>query len=218
MIFESHNFVEIDVVLRRGGHINRSDLSQYQFICDHYQELQAFYTRYGCNLVQHPDGFFYLLSNGGILPTRLMPKTCVHLGMFIALKMRDPEITKSSGKLTVDQLLQAIETSISLETLQRVYAPKQREASQYEKIREEIIKALRILEQLQFVRLKDHVIRPMEAINRFADLARHDNDPDQVARAALLVQRGVVFSIPSEVAESGGESQEMGADIESENQ
>jgi hypothetical protein len=31
MIFTSHNFVEIDVILRRGGHINRSDIV-YQFV------------------------------------------------------------------------------------------------------------------------------------------------------------------------------------------
>jgi chromosome partition protein MukE len=198
MIFSNHNFVDIDVILRQGGHINRSDIVLYQFLCANYEELRSFYERYQCSLVQHPDGFFFLLSQGSILPSRLMPKTCMHLGMFIALKMRDPEITRSSGKMTVKQLLQSIETSVPRETLQRIYAPKQREASQYERITEEIMRALRILEDLRFLVIKDSVIRPTEAINRFAELARHDNEPDPAAQEALLIQRGVMFESPDD--------------------
>lgn len=208
MIFASHNFVDIDVILRQGGHINRSDIVLYQFLCDHYEELRLFYERYQCSLVQHPDGFFFLLSQGGILPSRLMPKTCMHLGMFIALKMRDPEITRTSGKLTVKQLLQAIETSVPRETLQRIYAPKQREASQDERIVEEIMRALRMLEGLRFLVIKESVIRPTEAINRFAELARHDNEPDPAAREALFIQRGVTFESGDETESPGGMERE----------
>ena len=205
-MFANHNFVEIDVILRRGGHVNRSDIVLYQFLCDHYEDLRSFYEKYQCSLVQHPDGFFFLLSQGDILRSRLLPKTCMHLGMFIALKMRDPEITRSSGKITIKQLLQAIETSVPRETLHRIYATKQREAAQYDRIVLEIMRALRLLEDLRFITVKDEVMRPTEAINRFAELARHDNDPDAAAREVLFVQRGVIFESP-DTAESPSEDE-----------
>jgi chromosome partition protein MukE len=206
VIFANHNFVEIDVILRRGGHVNRSDIVLYQFLCDHYEDLRSFYEKYQCSLVQHPDGFFFLLSQGDVLRSRLLPKTCMHLGMFIALKMRDPEITRSSGKMTVKQLLQAIETSVPRETLQRIYAPKQREAAQYDRIVVEIMRALRLLEDLRFLTIKDDAIRPTEAIHRFAELARHDNDPDAAAREVLFIQRGVIFESP-DTSESSPEEE-----------
>lgn len=217
MVFASLNFVEIDVILRRGGNINRSDIHLYQFICDNYDELRSFYERFGCNLVQHPDGFFFLLSRGDVLRSRLMSKPCMHLGMFIALKMRDPEITRSSGKFSTAQLLKAIETAVPHETLQRVYAPKQREASQYERIAEEILRALKVLEDLRFLKVKEDTIRPTEAINRFAEVARHVGDSNPAAREALLTQRGVTFSdaeedspvsMDMENGEETGESQD----------
>jgi chromosome partition protein MukE len=193
MIFEDKRFAEVDVILRRGGHVNRSDFIAYQFLCEHFEELRRFYEPYGCRLVQHPDGFFFLIAQGGLIRSRLLPVSCVHLGMFIALKTRDPEITRSSGRIGVQQLLQAIETSVPRDTLQRVYAPKQREASADARITEEIHRVLRLLQGLRFIEVVEDTIRPTEAIHRFAELARHENNPDQDARALLDVQRAVVF-------------------------
>lgn len=193
MIYTDKQFVEIDVVLRRGGHINRSNFVAYQFLIENYIPLKKFYEGYGCNLVQHQDGFFFLLSQGSIIRSKLLPIPCMHLGMFIALKMRDPEITSYSGRIPLRQLLQAMEASIPRETLQKVYAPKQREASADARITEEIQKALRILADLNFVQIQGEVIRPTEAIHRFAELARHNNTPDEPTKLMLAVQRGVVF-------------------------
>src|SRR5208283_5173009 len=47
----------------------------YQFICDHYNDLKSFYELYRCVLVQHQDGFFFLLSAGNTLQSRKLPKT-----------------------------------------------------------------------------------------------------------------------------------------------
>lgn len=193
MMFFDRRFVEADISLRRGGHINRSDLLLYQFLIDNYEDLARFYASYESELIQHPDGFFFLLTTGGHIPSRLLPLPCVHVGMFIALKMRDPEITRSSGRLKLDWLLQSIGASVSRDTLQRVYAPKQKEASADAKITEEIQRALRILAELHFVELQGDAIKPLEAIHRFAEMARHENTPDDLARIVLSEQRGVVF-------------------------
>lgn len=193
-IFHDDEFVEIDLLLRRGGHINRSNMALYDYMCQHLTQLKDFYTRYGCSLYQHPDGFFYAMVKGGKLQTRLLPKSCVHLGMFIALKARDPEITRSSGRIPVNQLLQDIETSVPRDILQQVYAPKRREAFVDEYINDELKKALKTLAELGFIELTDLAIRPLEAISRFAELARSNNDPSDENRLNLIVTRGVVFN------------------------
>jgi len=205
-IFYDDEFVEIDLLLRRGGHINRSDMALYDYMCKHMPELKEFYARYGCSLYQHPDGFFYAAIKGGKLQTRLLPKSCVHLGMFIALKARDPEITRSSGRISINQLLLDIETSIPRDILQQVYAPKRREAVVDECINDELKKALRVLAELSFIELTDLSIRPLEAISRFAELARSNNDPSDENRLNLIVTRGVVFGEGDD--ESKGDSDE----------
>jgi chromosome condensin MukBEF MukE localization factor len=193
-IFYDDKFIEIDLLLRRGGHINRSNLASYDYVCQNFEELQKFYGRYSCSLYQHPDGFFYMAVKGGMFRTRLLPKSCVHLGIFISLKARDPEITRSSGRVPINQLFQDIETSVPREVLQQVYAPNRREAIVDECILDEIKKALKILADLGFIEMTESTIRPLEAINRFAELARYNNEPNEESRSNLTAQRGVVFS------------------------
>lgn len=192
-IINDDEFVEIDLLLRRGGHINRSNMALYDYMCQHLPELKDFYNRYGCMLYQHPDGFFYATVKGGKLQTRLLPKSCVHLGMFIALKARDPEITRASGRISVNQLLQDIETSVPRDILQQVYAPKRREAVVDECINDELKKALKTLSEMGFIELTEMAIRPLEAIGRFAELARSNNAPNDENRLNLIVTRGVIF-------------------------
>ncbi len=202
------NFARADVLLRRGGHIGRGELVLYEFCTQYYEELKEFYARFECQMVQHPDGFFYLLPRGSLISTRKLPKPCVHLGLFIALKTRDPEITKSSGRIPVAQLMQSIETTIPREVLQKTYAPKQREAASDARIAEEIQRALRVLAELGFIELERDTVRPLEAIARFTELARHDNVPDDGTRILLETERGIVFDVSEEMTSEGEEDAE----------
>lgn len=194
-------FVEIDIILRRGGHINRSNLAAYDYMNREFDVLEQFYARYGCAVYRHPDGFFYMTATGGLLRTRLLSKACVHLGTFIALKSRDPEITRSSGRIGRTQLLQDIETSVPRETLLRTYAPKRREVSADASITEEILRSLKILSDLQFIEMTEMTIRPLEAIHRFAEVSRHETSTDDTTRLQLTIQHGVVFDDDSEADE-----------------
>lgn len=212
MNYLDRHFVDADLILRRGGHINRSNLSLYQLLIDHFDDLKAFYQGYQCELIQHSDGFFFLRSRGGLIPSRILPKPCVHLGIFIALKTRDPEITRSSGRISLPNLMQSIETSIPRETLQQVYAPKQRESSSDNRIAEEIKKALKTLVDLRFIEMHGDAIKPLEAIHRFAELARHENNPDEIGRLVLTEHKGVIFQA------FGEESEEEADDDRDENE
>ena len=103
-------------------------------------------------------------------------------------------------------MLLDIETSIPRDILQQVYAPKRREAVVDECINDELKKALRVLAELSFIELTDLSIRPLEAISRFAELARSNNDPSDENRLNLIVTRGVVFGEGDD--ESKGDSDE----------
>jgi len=217
MIYKNPNFVEIDVILRRGGHINQSDIVLYQFLIEYFEEIKSFYEGYQCALVQHPDGFFFLVSSkGGILKTRVLPKTCMHLGQFIAYKMLDPEITRSSGRLSIAQLMKSMEIAVPRETLLATYAPKQKEALQNTRITEEIKRSLEILKELRCINITGDIITPTEAINRFKELARHDNEPDTATREKLSLQRGVEFDT-NEDAEISQEEEMEGDEDERKN-
>ena len=193
MNFLDREFADVDLILRRGGHINRSALVLYDWVCRNHDALKALYTNYGSTLTQHPDGFFFLTLSGGKLRSRLLPRTCVHLGMFIALKARDPEITRSSGWMGTTQLLHDIETSVPKGTLQESYAPGAKENVVDDRISLAITNALKVLDELCFIELRGDRFRPLEAIGRFAEFARHDNAPDDDARIQMSIERGVVF-------------------------
>lgn len=192
-IYQDKLFVEVDLILRRGGHINRSALSQYEYICAHFPSIERFYNNYGCSIHQHPDGFFYMVAKGSAFRTRLLPKTCVHLGTFIALKARDPEITRSSGRISTKQLQQDLLTSVPRPVLQKIYAPKRRDISADAYIGEEIAKALEMLAELKFIQFEGDAFKPLEAINRFADVPRQGAPLSEDAYFRLRIQNAVVF-------------------------
>lgn len=193
MNYMDRRFAEVDLILRRGGHVNRSNLDVYEWVGQNHEGLKDFYANFSATLEHHPDGFFFLTVSGAKIRSRLLPKTCVHLGMFIALKARDPEITRSSGWIPTSQLLHDIETTVPKAFLQKIYAPGRRENVVDERIAVEINNALKILEDLSFIETRGGMLKPLEAINRFAEFARHDNAPDEAASLKMTIERGVVF-------------------------
>lgn len=199
MIFTTPQFAEIDTALRRGRHISRDTIGTYEFITQNYDDFESFYSAYGVRLIQHPDGFFFLLAKGGLMPTRLLPRSAMHLGMFIAFKRRDPDLTRSDGRMSIAGLIQDLETSVPAETLVQVYAPKQKASLEGERIHTEVMRALRVLAELDFIEISGDQLIAHEAINRFAELAKHSNAPTETAKLGLEVQRGVVFDIPEEI-------------------
>ncbi len=193
MIFHSPEFVDADLTLRRGGHVNRTNFALHGWIRDNYDELKTFYLNYCCALQQHPDGCFFLVSSGKMMKTRVLSKACVHLGTFLALKARDPEITKTSGWIPIEQLLQDIVTTVSKETLNRVYAPRAKESLVSRRVSDELQNSIRTLGDLNFIEIRESALKPLEAIGRFADLARYDNEPDDIAKCRLEDSFGMTW-------------------------
>lgn len=209
MIFTTPQFAEIDTALRRGRHISRNDIGTYEFITQNFDDFESFYSAYGVRLIQHPDGFFFLLAKGSLMPTRILPRSAMHLGMFIAFKRRDPDLTRSDGRMSIAGLIQDLETSVPADTLAQVYAPKQKASLEGERIHTEVMRALKVLAELDFIETNGDQLIAHEAINRFAELAKHSNAPTETAKLGLEVQRGVVFDITEEMT---GEDSDDSAD------
>ena len=199
MIYTTQNFAEIDVALRRGKHISRSDITSYEFVTQNFDAFEEFYAAYGVRLIQHPDGFFFLLARGSMMPTRVLRQSAMHLGMFIALKKQDPELTRTDGQMSISGLIQDLETSVPAETLAKIYAPKQKASLEGERIHSEVIRTLKVLQELDFIEMQGDTLTPLDAVNRFMELARHSNAPNEIGKAGLEVQRGVVFGLQGEV-------------------
>jgi chromosome partition protein MukE len=197
-------FAELDTALRRGRHIPRQDFARFDLVWQNYETLENFYSAFSCKLVQHPDGFYYLLPSGDLVPTRKLSRAAMHLGQFIALKTRDPDITRTNGLMDESMLIADLEASVPSETLGRIYAPGSREGMAGDRIRKEIERSLALLDELGFVRRADGSIRATEAIHRFSELARHRNSPNDMERLRLEIQRGVVLDSPADTDEDNG--------------
>jgi chromosome partition protein MukE len=205
MIYTTAKFAEIDIDLRRGRHISRNEISRFEFITQNFEAYESFYAAYGARLIQHPDGFFFLVAKGSLMPTRVLPRSVMHLGIFIAFKRRDPDLTRTNGTMSIAGLIQDLETSVPPETLVKVFAPKQKASLEGERVHTEIMRALKMLADLDFIEISGDRVVANEAINRFAELAKHANSLSNTTKLGLEVQRGVVFGVPDELSMEDGD-------------
>jgi len=194
-IFFKPHFAKVDTALRMGCHITPGDFAAHEFVAQNYGELQEFYNTYQCHLTEHADGFFFLLTDDSIIPSKALSKPCVHLGQLLALMARDPAITKTKGVVALDHVYQTLSAMFSVDLLNKIYAPKTRDTGIEKQIRKEIQRALKVLARLNFILIENggEEIRMTEAINRFSDVARHNNEPSPVVRKDLELKRGIRF-------------------------
>jgi chromosome partition protein MukE len=196
LIYMQPHFAEVDTALRTGFHVTANNFAEYEFIAQNFDALSGFYRSYHSTLTEHPDGFFYLQTDdNSTIPSRTLPRPCMHLGQLLALMARDPSITKTKGVVTTDHLFKTLGAMFSTTILGKIYAPHAKGMSTEEKIQKEIRRALRTLAQLNFIVLdKNEASLSMTvAINRFVEIARHDNEPSEAARRELEICRGVRF-------------------------
>lgn len=194
-VFYKPHFPKVDTALRMGCHITTDDFVSHEFVAQNFSELCQFYATYEAALIEHPDGFFFLHTDDGVIPSRNLPKSCVHIGQLLAHMAREPLITKTRGIVALDQIFQRLSTMFSAELLGKIYAPKARENGTEKQIKKEVHRALRILARLNFVTFEPgmEALFITDAINRFADVARHDNNPSPAAQKDLEIKRGIKF-------------------------
>ena len=189
------NFPDVDLALRRGRHIGRDDGAAYDFLCDALDCLEPFYRRFGCELVQRSEGYFYLLPSGDRLGRRHLSAGEMLVGQVLALMFLDPSTLQRGGVVARELLLQRLANLVSTDVLVRTLNPLKKKFDERiaaEVVRTRVADGLRKLSDLGFVDLlEDEVsLRLRPALMRFADPVRGLEDPADAL--AQLVARGEV--------------------------
>jgi chromosome partition protein MukE len=204
------HYPEVDLALRRGRHIGRADGTAYDYLVDAQALLEPFYRRFGCELIQQSDGYFYLLPSGDRLGRRQLSAGEMLVGQTLALLYLDPATLQHGGVVGREALLQRLSGLVGTEVLVRTLNPRRRKYDERvaaETVRTQVGEALRRLSDLGFVEVIDDArLRLRPALMRFAEPVRGLQD----APAALerLVVRGEVLLGEPDEEEDGSSDEE----------
>ncbi|AUX45483.1 condesin subunit E [Sorangium cellulosum] len=189
------HFPEVDLMLRRGRHIGRDDGTAYDYLADAQALLEGFYRRFGCELVQQSDGYFYLLPSGDRLGRRQLSSGEMLVGQTLALLYLDPATLQHGGLVAREALLGRLSGLVGAEILVRTLSPRKRKYDERvaaETVRAQVGEALRRLADLGFVDVLDEArLRLRPALMRFAEPVRGLGD--RGAALERLVARGEVL-------------------------
>ncbi|MCW5831678.1 MAG: chromosome partition protein MukE [Labilithrix sp.] len=173
------HFPEVDLALRRGRHIGRDDGTMYEYLVDAQALLEAFYRRFGCELIQQSDGYFYLLPSGERLGRRQLSAGEMLVGQTLALLYLDPATLQHGGVVGREALLQRLSALLGVDILVRTLDPRRARRGKYderiaaESVRMKVGEAVRRLADLGFIDLLDDTrLRLRSALMRFAEPVR----------------------------------------------
>lgn len=192
-------FPDVDLALRRGRHIDREDNLWYTFLVDAQALLEAFYRRYGCELIHPADGYFYLLPTGDKLGRRHLSVPEMLVGQALTLLYLDPATLQSGGVIKRADALSHLAAVMGPDALTRAFNPKRKRMDErvaQETVRGKFAEALRRLAALGFVDLLDaDALRLRPGLLRFAEPVRGRGSPAEalerlVARGELVLGDG----------------------------
>jgi chromosome partition protein MukE len=169
-------FPDVDLDLRRGRHVGREDGPAYDFLLDAQEHLEPFYRRYGAELVQRTDGYFFLLPSNDRLGRRRLTAGEMLVGQTLALLYLDPSTLQHNRTITRELLLQRLSSLVGTEVLIRTLNPRKRKYDERvaaETVRRQVEKAVNSLAKLGFIHVVDSdriQLRP--ALMRFAEAVR----------------------------------------------
>lgn len=193
-VIRDADFPELDLALRRGRHIDRDDVAWYALLSDAQDHLEAFYRRYGCELVHKADGYYYLLPTGDKLSRRQLSAGDMLVGQALALLYLHPSTVERGGLHTQDELVAQLAAVLGSDALIRAFNPKRRrydERVAQKTVRSRIGEAVRRLAALGFLDLVEgEQLRLRPALLRFAEPVRGLSEPAEAL--AQLVARGEV--------------------------
>jgi len=193
-VIRDPDFPELDLALRRGRHVDRDDVAWYALLGDAQDHLEAFYRRYGCELIHKTDGYYYLLPTGDKLSRRQLSAGDMVVGQALALLYLHPSTVERGGLHTQDELIAQLATVLGSDALIRAFNPKRRrhdERVAQKAVRSRVGEAVRRLAGLGFVDLiEGDQLRLRPALLRFAEPVRGLSEPAEAL--AQLVARGEV--------------------------
>jgi chromosome partition protein MukE len=193
-VIRDPDFPDLDLALRRGRHIDRDDVAWYALLGDAQDHLEAFYRRYGCELIHKADGYYYLLPTGDKLSRRQLSGGDMLVGQALALLYLHPSTVERGGLHTHEELIAQLATVLGSDALIRAFNPRRRrydERVAQKTVRARVGEAVRRLAGLGFVDLVEgDQLRLRPALLRFAEPVRGLSEPAEAL--AELVARGEV--------------------------
>jgi chromosome partition protein MukE len=222
------DFPATDLALRHGRHIDRDDAARYALLLDGQEHLEAFYRRYGCELIYKADGYFYLLPTSDALPRRHLGVGDMLVGQALALLYLDPASVERGGLVTKEQVIEQLVTVLGGDALIRLFLPKRRRIDErlaQKMVRAKVDEAIRRLAALGFAeaielpagaapraaggaRADDGRLRLRPALLRFAEPVRGLSAPAEAL--AKLVADGEIALVDDAPADGEGEGDEAG--------
>jgi chromosome partition protein MukE len=204
-VVEHELFPDVDLALRRGRHIDREDAAWYGFLTDAQAKLEAFYRRYGAELVQRTDGFFFLLPSGDKLGRRHLSPSEMLVGQGLTLLYLEPATVEQGGITSRDQLLSQLSATMGTEQLMLAFNAKKKRLDErvaQEMVRSAVSQAVRRLAGLGFVDLlPDDRIRLRSSLMRFAEPVR-GSGADLDALTRLVASGEVALTEGDEAADA----------------
>lgn len=203
-VVEDARFPELDLALRRGRHIDRDDLALYTLLVDAQDLLEAFYKRFGAELVHRSDGYFYLLPTGEQLSRRQLSAGDMLVGQALALMYLDPATIERGGRATLEDVVAQLVVVLGSDALIAAFNPKRKrydERIAQKTVRAKVAEGLRHLAALGFIELDGTNVRLRPALLRFAEPVRNAAAPAEAL--AALVAKGEVELVPDEPAAPG---------------
>jgi chromosome partition protein MukE len=202
-------FPEVDLALRRGRHIHKGDERWFRFLSEAQPLLEPFYQRYGCELAQRSDGYFFLLPVSDGLGKRHLGVPEMIVGQGLALCYLDPQSVQSGGVVTREELLNQLAAVMGTDALMHTLNPKRKRVDErvmQRTVRQKVNEALRRLSLLGFVELIDaEQLRLAPSLMRFAEPVRGLDAPSEALKR--LIERG-------EVSLGPGDSEPQDADAD----
>jgi chromosome partition protein MukE len=175
-VVEHELFPDVDLALRRGRHVDRDDAAWYGFLSDAQAHLERFYRRYGAELVQRTDGFFFLLPSGDKLGRRHLSPSEMLVGQGLTLLYLEPATVEQGGITSREQLLSQLSATMGTEQLMLAFNAKKKRMDErvaQEMVRARVSEAVRRLAGLGFVDLlPEDRLRLRSSLMRFAEPVR----------------------------------------------
>ncbi len=225
---EAELFPEADVALRSGRHIDRNDGALYMYIVDAAAHLEGFYRRFGCELCERPDGYYYLVPLTDKVARRQLGMVEMIAGQALALLFLDPRTLAGDapvtdggesgstdaaatpepaqarpGVVTQSALVAHLTSLLGRDALLRLLNPGRKRIDERvaeEQARSRIRDGVRKLAALGFVQLlEEDGILLRPALLRFADPVRGTKDP-AAALEQLVAQGEIVLTSQAEAA------------------
>jgi chromosome partition protein MukE len=199
-VIDDAEFPALDLALRRGFHVDRDAAGWYTLLSEAQALLEAFYRRYGCELIHKADGYFYLLPTSDQLPRRQLSAQDMLVGQALALLYLDPISLERGGLVTREQVIEQLVAALGTPSLMAACVPKRKrkdEQAAQRQVRARIAESIRRLAALGFAETHaDEQLRLRPALLRFAEPVRGLAEP--AAALAQLVAQGEVAVVSDE--------------------